>query len=387
MNSSALPAVKIEQGDGVASLSDQPVKPEPDSVGATPSAMSDDDVYEDAGDLDFSNVLDVQLMRLPKWLWDQWSKFDDDEQIEIGTVRVEDLEKEQKMSILLHSSVECNKDLPVEYDLQITNKDSTNTYLFSEKDLPGYSTKSRPKRTNGIADSKQGSGKPGEKPRWEKGKRWQPYFRKAIPKQTALRGVVKHEVNCVPIESEAYNRVMEERARQAAKPARETQLLPGIGPNPGNLLAPGTLGTAGGFGSFVKTGAPLRGKQLEGKAARIPQNELMDLIYECFKQYNYWSLKSLKAQLNQPEAYLKSTLEMIAELVKTGRFAMTWTLKPENKIDQYTDVDSKDELAPDAGYDAEGVDGDGVSAAGADDDMDDENIEMEDVMPSQSFGS
>lgn len=96
-------------------------------------------------------------------------------------------------------------------------------------------------------------------------------------------------------------------------------------------------------------------------------------------------MKALKAELNQPEAYLKSTLEMIAELVKSGRFAMTWTLKPENKIDQYAAAEGVEEQAPDAGYDATADlfdgndDGGGGGVSGDDDDEDD--VKMEDVLP------
>lgn len=134
-----------------------------------------------------------------------------------------------------------------------------------------------------------------------------------------------------------------------------------------------------------KTGAPQRTKPQEHKAARIPQNELLDLIYDCFKRYNYWSLKALKAELNQPEAYLRSTLEMVAELVKSGRFAMTWTLKPENKIDQYAGGQAMEEQAPDAGYGMEGVSeaGEGIDDGGGlitGDDDDDDSVKMEDVM-------
>ena len=65
------------------------VKSEPDSIGASPTAH-DDDVYEDAGDLDFSgSEPGLYLTRIPKFLWDRWSKLDDNQEIHIGTLRVE----------------------------------------------------------------------------------------------------------------------------------------------------------------------------------------------------------------------------------------------------------------------------------------------------------
>ncbi|MBE3046221.1 hypothetical protein IMZ48_27530 [Candidatus Bathyarchaeota archaeon] len=75
---------------------------------------------------------------------------------------------------------------------------------------------------------------------------------------------------------------------------------------------------------------PSKAKKTEMKSVRIPENELMDKIFQCFTQFQYWSLKSLRAQLQQPEAYLRQTLEKIAILNKSGRFANNWSLKPEN---------------------------------------------------------
>ena len=109
----------------------------------------------------------------------------------------------------------------------------------------------------------------------------------------------------------------------------------------------------------------------------MPQNELMDLIYNCFKRYNYWSTASLKAELRQPETYLKQTLDMIAQFIRQGSHAMTWQLKPEARIGIYSDAQYfdqvKDEAAPDIGFD-------GASDYKDEDDDDDENVKMEDVL-------
>lgn len=76
----------------------------------------------------------------------------------------------------------------------------------------------------------------------------------------------------------------------------------------------------------------------------MPQNELLDLIFDCFKRYKHWPFKSLKAELKQPEAYLKQTLEIVAVLIKSGDFASTWMLKPETQLG--TDGSVQDELPP-----------------------------------------
>lgn len=66
------------------------IKPEPDSIGASPAAHTDDDLYEDAGDLEFAGSdQGLYLTRVPKFIWERWSQLDDNQEVTIGTVRVE----------------------------------------------------------------------------------------------------------------------------------------------------------------------------------------------------------------------------------------------------------------------------------------------------------
>lgn len=107
----------------------------------------------------------------------------------------------------------------------------------------------------------------------------------------------------------------------------------------------------------------------------MPQNELLDVLFGLFRQYQYWPFKVLKAKTQQPEAYLKQTLEMIAHLVKSGDYAMTWELKPEAKQSNYAMSygDAKAELAPGA----DDVSEDEHTASGMVTDQDD--VKFEDV--------
>ena len=80
-------------------------------------------------------------------------------------------------------------------------------------------------------------------------------------------------------------------------------------------------------------------------------------------------MKALRAELQQPEAYLRETLEKIAVLAKSGPFSTHWSLKPENRINNYDGGDNA--IAPDAGI-----------AEESDTDMnDDDDDEFEDVVP------
>lgn len=64
----------------------------------------------------------------------------------------------------------------------------------------------------------------------------------------------------------------------------------------------------------------------------MPQNELLDRIFEMYSgKATHIPLSRFKEDLNQPEAWLKETLDKIAILVKSGNFIGTYTLKDDAK--------------------------------------------------------
>jgi transcription initiation factor TFIIF subunit beta len=61
----------------------------------------------------------------------------------------------------------------------------------------------------------------------------------------------------------------------------------------------------------------------------MPKNELLDLLFALFERWQYWSLKKLRTETQQPESYLRETLTGIADLHKRGPYVGNWSLKPE----------------------------------------------------------
>jgi transcription initiation factor TFIIF subunit beta len=110
-------------------------------------------------------------------------------------------------------------------------------------------------------------------------------------------------------------------------------------------------------------------KPQQYKNTRMPQNVLLDRIFDCFRKYNYWSMKAFRAELQQPEAYLRETLEKIAVLAKSGPFSTQWSLKPENRIGNY--AGSGDAVAPDSPGDSD--------TSMNDEDGDEDDVKFEDV--------
>lgn len=71
-------------------MADTHIKPDPEGLGASPGAFSEEDIYEDAGDLEFNtnpSFDSLYLAKVPRYMWEAWSKLDDDAEIQIGTIR------------------------------------------------------------------------------------------------------------------------------------------------------------------------------------------------------------------------------------------------------------------------------------------------------------
>ncbi|GAB1521892.1 hypothetical protein RhiTH_004991 [Rhizoctonia solani] len=85
-------------------------------------------------------------------------------------------------------------------------------------------------------------------------------------------------------------------------------------------------GHLGNFSNMVKQKPKPAAGQFE-RAARIPKNELLDMLFKLFMVQSHWSMKVLRERTKQPLDYLKETLEEIAILHKSGPHTNTWSLQ------------------------------------------------------------
>ncbi|KAI2624357.1 transcription initiation factor IIF, beta subunit-domain-containing protein [Hypoxylon sp. NC1633] len=365
------------------------IKPEPglkaelDNVGVSPAALSEDDVYEDAGDLEFYDASDVNdgsvyLTHVPKYLYDAWHSLDDDAEIRIGTLRQwtetgPNGELKPRIAILLDHKLAPHQQIPKEYNLEVKDMNLTNSFLFTEQDLPGYKSKVqnkdipahlRPKPERPRENTQAEGDSNNNNKRGRKG-RYQPYYRKAIPKKTVLAGRFRHELNCRPSWTEETKHWLNIRNNDAMKPKATTTLTSSA--RPLGVIQAGAHVSNDKFSNFVRTGPEVKKgakKQKEEKAARIPKSELRDQIFRCFEEFNYWSMKAFKQQLRQPEAWLRENLEEVAVLHKTGRFANHWELNSDHKGAR--NILGGDGVAPDTAPEG---------------DESESDAEMEDVIP------
>jgi transcription initiation factor TFIIF subunit beta len=100
--------------------------------------------------------------------------------------------------------------------------------------------------------------------------------------------------------------------------------------------------------------------------------DLVRLLLEHFKQHRIWGLRDLKASLQQPESFIRETLQDIAFMHKHGDFNGKWELKEEYKAQD-------DALLNPQGLEAPKQEDTDMDVSGMDDDEDDEDEKFEDV--------
>lgn len=121
-----------------------------------------------------------------------------------------------------------------------------------------------------------------------------------IAEATSIVGVVAHECTITPIMNASYSKTVKSRVQEANQPKRQVQMLSdthGI-PDGSYLYNPKSNQP---FGKFTGGGARSKAEAQNNKATRIPKNELLDLLFKCFQEYAYWSLKGLREYVKQPE--------------------------------------------------------------------------------------
>ncbi|KAJ7471319.1 transcription initiation factor IIF, beta subunit [Mycena galericulata] len=148
---------------------------------------------------------------------------------------------------------------------------------------------------------------------------------------TILTGRIKHDCNLRPTLTASYRRQMRERHIKYNTPVRQIMRIEDAGIAGGNgAIRRITSGVGVGAGSAFKELVKTKPKPAKGefsRMARIPRNQLLDLIFQLFRDNPRWGIKPLRERTQQPEAYLKEVLSEVAFLNKTGEYASLWELK------------------------------------------------------------
>ena len=111
--------------------------------------IDDDDIYEDTGELNMPPKgvdNELWLTRIPKWLWEALESTGEGDDVEVGRIAVVTdpktgkPSKDHPMRIFFNDNWYHTTKVPRAYDLTPAPQadQPANTYVFTEKDLPGY---------------------------------------------------------------------------------------------------------------------------------------------------------------------------------------------------------------------------------------------------------
>jgi len=284
-----------------------------------------------------SNSGRVWIVKIPRHLMEQWSAIDE-EGIHLATIRV--YQKAISSSsgrpprIVLSLPPGPDGEPGDEFEMDMVNDAVENQYIVAEREKePGTGSRAR---------------------------------------TTILTGRVKHECNLRPQLSDKYRQRLKQRTLAANQPRRTIKRIEDEHPGDRgsiNRLTSGVTNTSG-FSDLIKPKAKPAKGQFE-RMARMPRNQLLDLLFSLFREREHWSVKLLRERTQQPEAFLKEVLGEIAFMHRSGEHNGTWELMANFKGDGI-----KGENVPGPSFS-----GDAVKAEDDmdDDDEDDDDDDMEEV--------
>jgi transcription initiation factor TFIIF subunit beta len=89
---------------------------------------------------------------------------------------------------------------------------------------------------------------------------------------------------------------------------------------------------------FCQKTTKRQGKDFE-RYARIPKDQLLDMLFSLFAEKQSWSFKDLRLKTEQPAEYLKEVLNMIAFLHRSGDLNGQYSL-----LENYRDQESQNSV-------------------------------------------
>lgn len=316
-------------------------------------------------DLDLTRGMhQVWLVKVPKFLIDGWSRIQQDD-VPLGHVRVYDPDENgnQPMELILPESPAWPipiedplvrsqfAHMPRKYDMKLTSSTSEtyakNLYAFEEELIDEDDVASDLGVDEDVVpDSVDIKGPRSTGPaRGVHKKR----------RKTALTGTVTNETSVQPQKLQApvtlsteskpllragqsrslltpeYREILRRRRIESSTPKRSVIMMESGDTGMNNMLAAGVgKGHIKPRATNIVAGAmQSRSGDSTEKFARMPRNELLDLLFNLFDKYSHWSLKRLREETQQPYVYLREVLSTIANQHHNGPYAGSWSLKRE----------------------------------------------------------
>jgi transcription initiation factor TFIIF subunit beta len=146
---------------------------------------------------------------------------------------------------------------------------------------------------------------------------------------TSIEGKVEQECHLNPVLNDDYRHMLQQRTVEANRPRRTVQV---VDSHAGNVQI--GLVQHSREADLVKMYSRPRsgdGSQLDNRRERLPEAEVLNLIFKAFERYPLWTLKSITDYTHQPTSYVRDLLNRVAIYNTRGPNKNMYELRPEYK--------------------------------------------------------
>lgn len=199
--------------------------------------------------------------------------------------------------------------VPSNYKVDIRNPNATNMYVLDELSKPEVIGSEKLEDSASTPPTEGPSSQAGN----AKGKGRQQQRRARVARRPRITGTVAHECVIQPVVDSSYKAVMRARQQRASKPKRTIKQLETDAATANRMASGVATGqqatkfaalTVGVVSLLVCDGAETwsqrnraPAKTTTEKFTRMPRTALLDLLFDGFTRYTYWSMKSLRCAL------------------------------------------------------------------------------------------
>ncbi|XP_077392200.1 general transcription factor IIF subunit 2-like [Festucalex cinctus] len=136
--------------------------------------------------------------------------------------------------------------------------------------------------------------------------------------EISLEGMVVHRAECRPVVTANYMKLKKVQMKESLKPQRLTQQLEQAITTVFKPVANHDFNV-----EYEKK------KKSEGKMVRAERQVVLDMLFAAFEKHQYYNMKDLVDITKQPMTYLKEIMRDIGTYNSKGAHKSTWELKPE----------------------------------------------------------
>lgn len=257
------------------------------------------DKSKKALELDLSNSdRDVWLVKVPKYISDRWAKAGPNADVgKLQIRRVPGMRADVKLT-LVDSICAPITGISEQESLNLVRNSSTSQAIPKEHKF----------KISSIASQTLGafSVTPGDKA-----------ANPPIPDKIQIEGKVVQRAECTPLGDKSYMNIKREAITKAGEPIRKVMKLDkhvvGYKPKADHAMNI----------QYAKA------KKLEGKKMRDDKDKVLEILFALFEKHQYYNIKDLASETNQPIAYLKQILNEVCNYNVKPPNRNMWELKPE----------------------------------------------------------